>query len=221
MDCIILVEFPIEFRNMSDLAKIFRNKPFTIPGTITPKCSEAYSITFKWKMFKLNLNGSETEISIESNPSVDTLLLIIKENSLFFGIYRFELEANMTVDTGYIQNIKNLFTNSTKAYVQIMPTGMEIYTLENNLNFLKIGYNQSFEIEPSKFSLDYDQIAKFNELEFEFFCFIRNKNENFELLNLKNFTLNKSLFDFYQNSTPLNECFTDTSKKISFLVLLV
>lgn len=214
MDCSLLVEFPYEFTDIINPVKILRNQTLNIPGKITPKCLEAYSVTFKWKFFKLNLNGSETEISINSNPSIDTLIFKIKEKSLFFGIYKFELEANLTVDTGYIKNIENVFSNSTKGYVQIIPAGMEIYVLENSLNYLKVGYNQSFKIEPTKFSFDYDQIAKFNELKFEFYCFVKNKIENFELLSLKNFTLSNSLFDYYQNLTSFSECFTDPSKKI-------
>ncbi|RNA44723.1 Location of vulva defective 1 [Brachionus plicatilis] len=209
VDCSLLVEIPNEFTNFSHPTQIFRNESFSIPGTVTPQCLEAYSLTYKWTVLQLDSNGNETEIIIMDNPSLNSLFLAILHDTLFYGIHKIKLEANLTVDTGYIKNINNVFFNSTEAYVRIIPTGIEIFTLENNLDYMKVGFNQSFEVEPARFSYDYDQIAKFDELSYEFFCFIKNRSENFTSLNLKNFTLSHNLFDFSKNLTLLPECFTD------------
>lgn len=208
----MLVEIPSEFKNTSHPLIFFRNESISISATVTPQCFEAYSLTFKWVLFTLDFNGTETEFSLTNNPSLNTLDLQISPNTLLYAIHKIELQANLTVDTGYIKNIKNVFSNISEAFIQIIPTGIEILTLENRLNYLKVGFNQSFELEPAKFSYDIDQVAKFEELKFEFFCFIKNQSENFTLLNLKNFNLTKNLFDYQINSNLSSECFTVTSK---------
>ncbi|CAF1088571.1 unnamed protein product, partial [Brachionus calyciflorus] len=210
VECSISLNISSEFLNESYPKDILRNQEISVSAIIKPECINNYTLTYRWRILKQNTYGNDTEIQIPPNPSLETLNLKIPKDTLFYGIYKLRLEANLTVDTGYIKNLTNVFSNEIDAFVRILPSGIDIFSLENYLDFIKIGQNQSLEFQPALYSYDYDQIAKYDSVKFNFYCYVRNKSENLTFLDIKNFSLDHDIYNYSAHLTLNSECFTET-----------
>ncbi|CAF1033074.1 unnamed protein product, partial [Brachionus calyciflorus] len=212
VECSLSLNISSEFLNESYPKDLLRNQQINVSAIIKSECINNYTLTYQWRILKLNSSGNDTEIQIPYNPSLKSLNLKIPKDTLFYGIYKLRLEANLTVDTGYIKNITNVFSNEIDALVRILPSGMDIFSLENYLDSIKIGQNQSLEFQPALYSYDYDQIAKYDSVKFNFYCYVRNKSENLTFLKIKNFSLDHDIYNYSTRLTLNSECFTETNQ---------
>ncbi|CAF0899284.1 unnamed protein product, partial [Brachionus calyciflorus] len=210
LNCSMLLNISADFMSELYPKDINRNQEIKITAIINENCIHKYTITFQWKILKLTSNGNYSEIQSPLNLNLETLNLKIPKDTLFYGIYKLRLEANLTVDTGYIKNINNSILSQIDANVRILPSGIDIFSLENYLDSIKIGQNQSLEFQPALYSYDYDQIAKFDSVKFNFYCFLRNKSENLTFLEINKFPLTHDLYSYSSRLTLSNECFTET-----------
>lgn len=212
------MNFTQEFLNFSSPKDIFRNQQINVSAIVTPVCNHSFTLTYAWKIFKIDILQNDTEIQVPFNPTFNLLDLKIPKDTLFYGTYKFRLQANLTVNTGYIKNINNIFSTESEAYVRVLPTEIDILTLENSLNYIKIGYDQTLRFQPAVYSFDYDNLANFKLLKYKYFCFLRNKSENLANLTVKNFDLTHDIYNFSMNFIQTSECFPNSSNNNEYFL---
>jgi hypothetical protein len=103
-------------------------------------------MTFKWSSTLIVNSTFMTKIDLSSNPTWQSTILVTQANSLAFGLYAFNFQTNVTITK--TSNI--LFqTNNITTYVQIIPSGLAVYGLENGVSSLLIGTQTIIQLEAS------------------------------------------------------------------------
>lgn len=150
-----------------------RSELLKIRSTTVYTCLQNFTTKNFWRVFSINSETlNETLVTFKNNPTVNQSELVIRSNTLFYGLYRISHTVLLEVDTGYVKNINNLFESSLDTYVQIVPTGIAVFGLENGNDYILIGNNQSLTVNPLVNSYDMDFLIKTSSLEFKFYCFI-------------------------------------------------
>ena len=188
---------------------ILRSKLFSLNTATYFSCNSSYTLTFRWKLTFINSTSNVT-IDLSSNPTWQSTMLVIQAYTLGFGLYAFNFQTNVTVTTSGGM----FFTNNLTTYVQIVPTGLALYGIQDGVSGLQIGSQQSFSLNPALYSLDLDNLIQPNSLKYKFYCFtmksnglgntIVNTTQSVDLFTYKN----NSLLQMNRNST----CFTSNSK---------
>ena len=183
---------------------ILRSKLFSLNMATYFSCNSSYTMTNKWRLILFN-SSSFTNIDLSSNPTWQSTSLVIQAYTLSYGLYAFNFQTNVT-----LENSNVFLTNNLTTYVKIVPTGFAVFGLQNGVSGLLIGSQQTFNLNPSLYSLDLDNIVQPNSLEYKFYCFpiLTNTLANItQLIDLFTYANNAQL-QMYWNST----CFTSNSK---------
>ncbi|RNA20960.1 hypothetical protein BpHYR1_030351 [Brachionus plicatilis] len=165
-----------------------------------------------WTIYALDENDTiiEPEIKLEGNPTVNYSELVIKSNTLNYNKYKLVQNIMIKIDTGNVKNVKNEINYTAEAYIHVVPSGIAPYSLENGLDYLKIGTNQCFTLKPLEYAYDMDLLAQTDSLNFEFFCFVVDKNHSIEnKSDLQDF---QNLAEFKYNLSLTNKCFSSRDK---------
>ncbi len=187
---------------------IFRSKLFMLNTATYFSCNSSYTMTYKWSANLIVSSTIVSKIDLSSNPTWQSTSLVIQANTLAYGLYAFNFQTNVTIT----KTISDVFlTNNIATYVQITPTGLAVYGLENGVSGLLIGSQQSFSLKPALYSLDLDSLIKPSSLQYKFYCFTISQGSNtvvnatlsVDLLSYKN----NSLLQMNSNST----CFSSNS----------
>lgn len=173
--------------------RIFRSNLFSISSIIFLYCSNVTFTSAKtWALNQIdpaNFSILKT-INLSANPTCTTTELVIRENTLEFGLYEFSLRVDVSFDGG-------TNSSSTQTYVQIIPSGLAVFALENGVSGRLVGSKQAFILSPSLYSFDLDNIITAEELSFVFYCSTVNATNNQRILNmqfdLKTFQSNSNL----------------------------
>ena len=123
---------------------------------------------------------------------------------LEFGLYNFRLQVVV-----YFNSNKSL-SNADETFIEIIPSGIAIFGLENGLSSTLIGSQQAITLSPGVFTKDMDEIITPDKLEFKFYCKTINpydKNEISSSIDLATYKSNSSL-ELIRNQT----CFGFVSK---------
>lgn len=145
-----------------------------------------------------------SDIDLSSNPTSFSSEILIKENTLEFGLYRFHLQVIV-----YFKS-KMSVKNADETLIEIIPTGLAIFGLENGASSTLIGSQQAITLSPGVFSKDMDEIITPDKLAFKFYCKTINpydKNEKSSSIDLATYKSNSSL-KLIRNQT----CFGNDSK---------
>ena len=193
-------------KNASSLPKILRSSLFSIPSIANFYCNTSFTSRYIWSARKLNKSNLELvkEIDLTSNPTSSSAELLIKENKLEFGLYHFHLQVIVIFNTN-----KNV-TNTDETFIEIIPTGLAVFALENGVSSTLIGSQQALTLSPSVFTKDMDEIITPDKLAFKFYCKTINpysKNEISSSIDLATYKNNATL-DFIRNQT----CFGSKSE---------
>jgi hypothetical protein len=197
---------------------IFRSKLFMLNTATYFSCNTSYTMTYKWSANLIVSSTIVTKIDLYANPTWQSTSLVIQANTLAYGLYAFKFQTNVTIP----KTISNIFlTNNIATYVQITPTGLAVYGLENGVLGLLIGSQQSFSLKPALYSLDLDLLIKPSSLQYKFYCFtisqgsntIVNATQSVDLFSYKN----NSLFQMNSNST----CFSSNSNLIFIYLQMI
>ena len=105
-----------------------------------------------------------SEIDLSSNPTSTSTELLIKENTLEYGLYSFKLKVIV-----YFNSNSNL-TNEDETFIEIIPTGIAIFGLENGVNSIVIGSQQSLNLSPGVYTKDMDEVITPDTLKYQFYC---------------------------------------------------
>ncbi len=181
---------------------ILRSKLFSLNTATYFSCNSSYEIKFKWSL-NLIVNSTFSKIDLSSNPTWQMTSIVIQAYTLNYGIYAFNFQTNVTIDSVFL-------TNNITTYVKITPTGLAVYGLKNGVSGLLIGTQQSFSLNPVLYSLDLDYLIQSTNLQYKFYCIPifkgSNSTPNIDLFTYKN----NSLLQMTLNAT----CFQSNGKII-------
>lgn len=192
--------------NNTDIAnpKIYkRSELIRISTVLNLNLYSNSSKIYLWKIFKINetdLTHNETDLTENPSALKDTLILL--GFSLDYGLYQVKIFVNIT------QNGSD-YSATNSVYLKIIPSGISVNGLENALDSIKIGTNQSLELNFLKYSFDMDYFVSTSLLEFEFYCFDIDLTMSENKFDLKSFNLTNefNLKYFLNQNNITNPCF--------------
>ena len=127
-------------------------------------CNLTYTQTNQWILNRIDIVQT---IDLKTNPTSTSSELVIPANSLVYGTYEFIFQVNLIVPS---MTSGGTFTSTISTYIQIIPTGLAVFALENGISNILIGYGQSQILNPIAYSFDFDNIATISSLAFKYYC---------------------------------------------------
>jgi len=172
--------------------------------------NSSYTKIYSWTLNRIISNGPLL-IDLSANPTHDLPEIVVKSNTLDYGLYEFTVQVE-------IQLVSNIFKNKLKTYVEIVPTGLVVYGIENGIQSISIGFGQTLTFNPIIYSFDFDNLASIKNLTFKFYCSPSNNN-NFITSSLSSI-VNKDLASLNKNSLfEINSCFTSNGRLKNFNII--
>jgi hypothetical protein len=104
-------------------------------------------------------------IDLSTNPTSTSSELVVKENTLDYGLYKFNLQVVVTYNL-----VNQITSNLIETFVQIIPTGLAVFAIQNGVSSVLIGSNQVFSLQPSIYTIDMDNIITADKLSFTYYC---------------------------------------------------
>ena len=153
-----------------------RNDLITITSVTILRCNSTLSNEKIWEIYKLdeNTGAEEKIIPIESNPTKNYADLVLKANTLEYGLYRLVYSVKMLC----IQTL----TAQVDTYLRIIPTGLVLSSLRlaqpmyGGSIEITLGLNQTVVFDPILHSFDIDLLADITRLAFKYTCQIVDSN---------------------------------------------
>ena len=191
---------------------IYRSNLFSISSIIFFYCSNVtFTSTKTWTLNQLDpLKFSLIKsIDLSTNPTSKSTELVIKENTLDYGIYQFSLRVDVSFNGKKV-------SSKALTYVKIKPTGLAVFALENGVSSLLVGSKQAFNLNPSLYTFDLDGIVTPDKLNFVYYCTTVNLTDPNRVINsgfnLKHYKTNPKL-----GLTRNDNCFGSSSKSKFFI----
>jgi hypothetical protein len=147
-----------------------------LTAIITPNYPFSYTVSSaSWQIIWLDLDYSSIgEVDLSANPTAATTQLNLPANYLDIGVYQIIFMA--TVTTGASSQV---FYGNASTYIEIITSGLEVFALQNGLDTITIGINQSLSLTPRKYSYDLDELINMDSLSFVFYCQVVNSSAGF------------------------------------------
>ena len=144
---------------------IERSKTFSVVGLTILDCRISLKNLKQWKVHFINPNdGSFIKYkdlsTISSSASAEVL---IPSNFLDYGTYRFIYQVTMIGDI-------NSLPEAIDSFIEIIPTGIAVFPFSGGIKELTIGRGQSIELDPGRYSYDFDDLLIGTQLDYKFFC---------------------------------------------------
>jgi hypothetical protein len=140
-----------------------RLQQFITTGYIVSTITESY--TQMWTINSIDKSTGQLILSYNQtgiNPTVNFADFVISSNTLAYGLYEFIYQV--IIDSNpYCKAQINTF-------IEIIPSGINVFSLSNQAIDLTIGLAQSIDLLPSIYSIDLDQIITANQLDYKFYC---------------------------------------------------
>lgn len=162
--------------------KIFRSTLFSVASIIYYYClNVTFTPTITWTLSQIDPLKLTVlkNIDLSKNPTSPSSELVIKENKLDYGLYQFTLQ----VDVSFNGNIVSSFAQT---YVEILPTGLAVFALENGVSSVLIGSQQAFYLNPLLYTFDMDGIITPDKLSFVYYCKTVNLTDPNRAVNVQN-----------------------------------
>ena len=188
---------------------------FSVPTVISFFCNTNFTYQNKWTLTQVDpqtLNIKKI-IDLTKNPTSRKSELVIKENFLGYGLYRLVYQVKVTFN-----GISQISSNVAETFIQIIPTGLAVFGIKNGVSSVLLGSLQSFNLQPSVFSIDYDNKTHPNQLKFVYYCRTVNQSDTNSLNSSSN---QIDLLTYkYNNSLIMNKrlnCFGNNSNFVNFI----
>jgi hypothetical protein len=139
-----------------------RSKQFSLSTATYFECDLSYTQAYLWTLNKIN-SGVTQLIDLSVNPTFDSSEIVIQSNTLDYGLFEFTIQVEIKVLT-------SVLTSKVSTYVEIIPTGLVVYGLENGIQSISIGFSQTLILNPIKYSFDSGNMASISNLTFKFYC---------------------------------------------------
>ena len=151
-----------DFLNPTVIAK---SKMFSLIGTTTLNCDSDLQNTKQWYLYEIDpvIGNVIKTISLANNPSSNNAELFMESSSLIYGTYKFVYQVSMYGGA-------SSFVEQIDTYVKIEPTGIAIFPFSGGMKQKTIGVGQSVELDPGRYSYDFDGLLNGTQLTYRFFC---------------------------------------------------
>ena len=116
---------------------------------------------------------------------------------------------------------KITFTYQAASFLEIIPSGVTVFGLENGNTQAYVGKNQSFVLNPPLYSFDLDFIASMSSLTFKFYCYITPTGSQTDQTFLSQVLANQvdDLSKIKANLiSPVNFCFNSTGNFFIYFI---
>lgn len=146
---------------------IYRSNSFSVSSVISFYGSSNFTLQNYWTLNEVdpktltNLN----DVDLSKNPTSKSSELVIKENTLTYGLYKFQYQVIATFN-----KISEISSNIPETFIKIIPTGLAVFAIQNGVSNILIGSLQSFNLQPSVYSIDFDNLIQPSELNFTYYC---------------------------------------------------
>lgn len=204
-----------DVKNISHPKQFYRWEIVKLSVNFLFNISQDHIIRKKWTIHPIfpNKTVANETIDLPNNPSVFTYKLIIKSNTLDYGLYKFKLEIELEINT-----IKK-YETFIETHIKIIPGGIALFSLENGLDFIRIGTEQGLIFNTLEHAYDMDFKINIRELKnINFYCFkmdINLLNNDFKIDDNRfsqEFDKRIDLKSFKIFTNVLNECIYDREK---------
>ena len=175
--------------------KIARTKMIILLAESILRCNLTLSNEKKWQLFLVNeVNGRHiSQIDLSNNPTVKNSEIVIRPNTLRYGLYKFVFVVRMVGSN----LLGRRFESSIDTYLRVVPTGIVVWGLKGGAAERRLGMNQQLKFSPVEFSFDQDALVSISSLKFKFYCTVvdsgiarpyppKNSREKLDLFSLKN-----------------------------------
>ena len=195
--------------------KIFRSNLFSVSSIIYFYCSNVtFTSTNTWTLNQVDAALKVLKaVDLSTNPTSGSTELVIKENTLDYGLYQFTLQVDVSFNGQVV-------SSQAQTYVEIIPTGLAVFALENGVSRVLVGSKQAFNLNPSLYTFDMDGLITPDKLSFVYYCKMVNLTDQSRVVNmqydLKTFQTNANLAILRDQN-----CFGATSKKIITIFYLL
>ena len=123
--------------------KVFRSKLFSLSTISSFTCDSNYTYEYTWT---LNKTDTSELINLSNNPTHKKTELVVPAYTLLYGYYEFKFQVNMILINSGIT-----LSNTALTYIQIIPTGLAIFAIENGVSSQLIGAEQPFVLNPAEY----------------------------------------------------------------------
>ena len=180
---------------------IYRSRQLTINTETFFSCNLTKVTQYEWFLIQLNSNLNDSLVNT-NNPTIYSSTLVLQSNTLDYGVYQFKFTVKITMT-----NEGSVFTNDISTYVKVIPTGLVVNALQNGIQSILIGSNQTLIFNQAMYSYDMDNFISAQLLEFKFFCQKVNAtamimgNIGNSQIDLYQYKMNNSLMEMFSNLT--------------------
>jgi hypothetical protein len=196
-----------------------RSMQFSVIGITTLDCEITLKNIKEWFLYEINpLTGSYTK-TVDKRDIISSFSseIYIPSNFLDNGTYQFIYQVTMDCAEGS-------FMDSVDSFIRIVPSGMAIFPFSGGIKEISIGRGQSIDLDPGRYSYDFDGLLVGTELTYKYYCRMIIDGEPKEFPS-----------DYYQHSVDLqhikdsnisiktiqkNICFNGPGKKINNISIL-
>ena len=176
--------------------QIFRSNMFSLVTVTYFGCNLTYTQVNTWLLTRVDIQQT---IDLTTNPTSTQSELVMQANTLAYGTYQFTYQVSISV-----QSMAS-FTSSVSTCIQIVPTGLAIFALQNGISSLLIGYGQSQILSPPLYSFDFDALAIISSLTFKYYCSVSSSSSsNLNKIDLATYKKNPS----YSTMNASQDCFS-------------
>ena len=182
----------------------------TVSSVISFYCNTNFTYQNIWTLTQVSPKNLApvSIINLSQNPTSQSSELVIKENTLGYGLYMFQFQVVVSFN-----GMSQISSNVAVTYMQVIPTGLAVFSIANGVSYVLIGTNQLFSLQPSVYSVDLDNIVVPSQLTFAYYC----KTVNLSDPNSVNAPASQiDLLSYKTNQAVLNgnpDCFVNSSKK--------
>ena len=154
--------------SQSSPKQIYRSEIFSLSTEIYFACNSTYTYAYTWHFIN---SASNTNTDLSANPTAQSSELVIQPYTLDYGVYKITFLVEITVE------LYGLLSNTVDTYIEIVPTGLAVFAIENGISSQLIGSSQSLILNPVAYSSDLDNYVAISSLTFEFYCTVLNTND--------------------------------------------
>lgn len=191
-------------------SKIYRSNLFTVSSVISFYCNTNFTYVNQWTLSQI---GQQIiPVDLRGNPTAQLSELVINENTLTYGLYRFQFQVTVTFNGN-----SQISSNLAETFIEIIPTGLAVFAIANGVSSVLIGTKQPFTLQPSVFSMDFDNIIQPSQLNFTYYCKTVNQSDP-NSLNVPASTID--LLSYKNNQALIMDktwtCFGNNSNNLKF-----
>jgi hypothetical protein len=142
-----------------------RSMQFSVIGITTLDCEITLKNIKEWFLYEINpLTGSYTK-TVDKRDIISSFSseIYIPSNFLDNGTYQFIYQVTMDCAEGS-------FMDSVDSFIRIVPSGMAIFPFSGGIKEISIGRGQSIDLDPGRYSYDFDGLLVGTELTYKYYC---------------------------------------------------